>query len=283
MWTLNRIITAVFDAIFLPFRSLNPMVGMIVVSAVAGVILLWLFKVTSDQEGIKQSKKRIWARLYEIYLYNRDLRVMLRAQKGLLRANLGYLKHSVKPMLFMIVPVFFILVQLNMRYGMRPLEEGKAAVVTVKFHGSMPEGNPGFELKASRGLAVESPPVRYHDRESNRVEASWRIRAEEPGEHEVTLELEGGEAVTKKVWVGQPRGIERISNARYRSSNIAEAFLDPAEAPIPPAAGVDAITVHHPDASLSFFGFWHTHWLVWFCILSILVGLALKNKFGVQI
>jgi uncharacterized membrane protein (DUF106 family) len=283
MWTLNRIITAIFNVIFLPVRSLDPMVGMIVISVITGVVMLWLFKVTSNQEGIKQSKKRIWARLYEIYLYNRDLRVMLRAQKDLLIANLGYLRHSVKPMLFMIVPIFFILVQLNMRFGMRPFETGKDAVVTVKFRDKLPEGNPGFELVGTKGVKVERGPVRIDDPKSGRVEASWRIRMTEPGEHELALHLEDGEDLTKKIWVGKPRGIERISNGRYSSRDIGEAFLEPVEAPIDPKTGVRSITVHHPEASLSFFGFWHTHWLVWFCILSIVVGLALKNKFGVQI
>lgn len=282
MWTLNRAVTFLFDGVFFPFRSLHPMVGMLVVSAVTGVAMLWLFKVTSNQEGIREAKKRIWARLYEIYLYNRDLGVMVRAQGGLLAANLGYLRHSVRPMLFMAAPIFFILVQLNMRYGMRPLEEGKTAVVTVKFRGSLPEGNPGFRLKASRGITVETPPVRIKDASSNRLEAAWRIRAEEPGEHELVLEL-SDRTVTKKVWVGRQSRVVRISNGCYRASNLAEAFLEPAEPPIDPQAGVNAITVKHPGASLSFFGFWETHWLVWFCILSIAAGLALKSRFGVQI
>lgn len=282
MWTLNRAITFLFEGLFYPFRAFHPMVGMLVVSAVTGVVMLWLFKVTSNQEGIRRAKKRIWARLYELYLYNRDLGVMLRSQRGLIIANLGYLRHSVKPMLFMIVPIFFILVQLHLRFGMRPLEVGKSAVVTVKFHGGLPQGNPGFELKASRGLKVETAPVRIADRATQRYEASWRIRADEPGEHELVLELDG-ETVAKKVWVGYPGGIRRISNGRYRASSIMQAFLEPGEAPIDPKAGVEAITVKHPSGSLSFFGFWETHWLVWFCILSIAAGLALKNRFGVEI
>jgi hypothetical protein len=282
MWTLNRIITFIFDGIFFPFRSLHPMVGMIVISVITGVVMLWLFKVTSDQEGIGRIKKKIWARLYEMYLFNRDLGVMIRSQKGLLLANLRYLRYSLKPVVFMIPPIFFILVQLNMRYGMRPLEVGKTATVTVKFHDAFPQGNPGFALKASRGVKVETLPVRVFDRVANRKEASWRIRAEEPGEQELTLEI-GDETITKKLWVGDKPRPARISNGRYRSSNIGQAFLEPAEPAIDPELGIDAITVKHPAASLSFFGFWNTHWLVWFCILSIAVGLALKNKFGVQI
>lgn len=282
MWTLNRVITFIFDGIFFPFRSLHPMVGMIVISIVTGVVMLWLFKVTSDQEGIRRVKKKIWARLYEMYLFNRDLRVMIRSQKGLLLANLRYLRYSLKPVLFMIPPIFFILVQLNMRYGMRPLEVGKAATVTVRFHDALPEGNPGFALKVSRGVKVETPPVRIDDRTSNRKEASWRIRAEESGEHALVLEV-GDQTVTKKLWVGDIGKVTCISNGRYRSGNIVQAFLEPAEPAIDPELGIDAITVKHPAASLGFFGFWNTHWLVWFCILSIAVGLALKNRFGVQI
>ena len=170
-----------------------------------------------------------------------------------------------------------------MRFGMRPFGEGTAAVVTVKFRDEMPAGNPGFELMGSKGVKVETPPVRIQDAKSGRVEASWRVRMTEQGEHELSLQLDGGKALSKKVWVGDPSGIERISNGRYSSRDIGQAFLEPVEAPIDPKTGIRSVTVYHPAASLSFFGFWETHWLVWFCIISIVVGFALKNKFGVQI
>ena len=48
MGVLNEILGAVFDALFAPFRSLGPWPGMIFISLVTGILMLLIFKKTSD-------------------------------------------------------------------------------------------------------------------------------------------------------------------------------------------------------------------------------------------
>ena len=61
MGVLNVILEAVFDVLFAPFRSLGPWPGMIFISLATGILMLLIFKKTSNQEGIKRAKNQIKA------------------------------------------------------------------------------------------------------------------------------------------------------------------------------------------------------------------------------
>lgn len=111
VWWLNRAVGSLFNLIFLPFSSFNPWVAMLVVSLLTALLMLFIYKKTSNQEGIRLVKNRIKARLLEIRLYQTDLRTRTGSQKELLAANLQYLLYNLKPLLVMIVPIFLILAQ----------------------------------------------------------------------------------------------------------------------------------------------------------------------------
>src|SRR4030067_3637841 len=122
MWLLNNILNKTFDFFFSPFRALNPLWGLCVISLLTGVLMLIIFRYTSNQEGIKKAKDKIKAYLFEIRLYKDDMGLMLQAQKNLLKYNFIYMKYSVIPMLVMMIPVVLVLIQLNFRFGYSPLK-----------------------------------------------------------------------------------------------------------------------------------------------------------------
>ena len=105
MSILNQILRLVFDAILYPFRTLPPSVGLAVISAVVGVVMLLIFKHTSNQDALAAVKAKIHAGLFEIRLYNDDIRAILRAVGDIFRYNFFYIGHAVKPMLWMLPPV----------------------------------------------------------------------------------------------------------------------------------------------------------------------------------
>ncbi|NOR12743.1 MAG: hypothetical protein GQ545_05770, partial [Candidatus Aminicenantes bacterium] len=111
MWTFNRVFGKIFDLLFIPFRDMNPWVGMIIISFLTGLLMLVIFRYTSNQAGIKKAKNKIKAHLLELRLYKDSLGLSLKAQGNILLANLKYITHSFKPMLVMIIPVILILIQ----------------------------------------------------------------------------------------------------------------------------------------------------------------------------
>jgi hypothetical protein len=272
---LNAAVSGLFDALFAVLRPLGPAGAMAAVSLLVGLFMLFIFKKTSDQAGIRRSKDRIKAHLLELRLYKSDFGQTMRSQGGILKANGRYVLHAVRPMLVMIVPILLVLVQLDARFGARALQPGETALVKVKVDASIALGDAEPVLSAPAGIVIETPPLRIEEAH----EVDWRIRAQAAGRHELTVGI-GGWTGTKDaaVAVGAPA---KISPLRIRRGGLDELF-HPGEKPLPRGSIVASIEVTYPGGRLDYFG-WRMHWLVAFFLLSIVFGFGLKGLFGVEI
>lgn len=278
---VNSVLRAVFDAVLYPFRGLSPLVGIVVLSLVVGVAMLLVFKVTSNQEKLAAVKRRIHASLFEIRLFNDDLRAILRAQGDILRHNLSYMGLSFVPLLWMIVPFVLLIAQLQFHYGYRGLEPGDETLVTVELKESWSSSlgqsaRPSFELVAPEGLAVEAGPAWAPALR----ELTWRISAREPGDYELTLES-AGEPLTKSVTVSDQ--IVRRSPSRLEPGFFNQ-LLYPAEDPLPESAPVKTIRLTYPYGDGGITG-WDSEWtwMILFFILSIVFAFALRKPLKVTI
>ena len=65
MGALNAAISGLFDLFFAPFGA-RSWLGMIIVSAITGGVLLFVFRCTSNQRGIRAAKDRILSHLLEV-------------------------------------------------------------------------------------------------------------------------------------------------------------------------------------------------------------------------
>ncbi len=245
---------------------------MAAISLVAGAALLLVYKATSSQEGIRRTKDRIWARFYELRLFQHDIRLLLSAQRSLLKANLRYLSHSLVPLLFMVPPVVLLLGQLNLRYGLRPLRPGEVTLVKLKVRDAgvledvRIESDGGCVVAASE--AVRIPSLN---------EAVWRLKATRDGRCSVTVYV-GDESVSKEIVVGQsaaPVSPRRIGTRWW------ELVLTPGEHPLR-ARSVAVLEVAYPERDFRLVGIRLPWWLAFF-VLSLAFGLVLKSPFKVQI
>ena len=50
-----------FNVVLFPFRSMHPLIGLLVLSILLGIVFLLLFKYTSPQKTIKRAKNGIKA------------------------------------------------------------------------------------------------------------------------------------------------------------------------------------------------------------------------------
>ena len=71
--------------------------GLAVVSLATAILMLLSFKRTSNQTRLAAVKRQIHAAIFEIRLFNDDLRAIFRAQREILRHNLTYLRLSLRP------------------------------------------------------------------------------------------------------------------------------------------------------------------------------------------
>jgi hypothetical protein len=275
MWLINFLFNRLFDILFLPFRQLDPWFGMAFISFLTGLLMLFIFRLTSNQEGIKRVKDKIKAHLLELRLFKDNMPVSLSAQGQILRYNLRYLGYSLKPMLVMIIPLILILAQLNLWFGYESLRSREPAILKVKLE----KGARPMELDASietpAGLEVETPPLRLEEQR----EIDWRIRARSSGVHELVIKL-GGQSLTKAVFADGSR-LARISPVKLKGGLI-DQVLNPGERPLPSSRSIKSIEVVYPPKRMNFLGL-RLHWLVAYFGLSILIGFALKKPFKVEI
>jgi hypothetical protein len=275
MWTFNSILGRIFEILFLPFRSVNPWWGMLMISLLTGILMLVIFKFTSNQAAIRRTKDRIKAHLLEMRLYRDSLSASFKAQGGILKANLRYMSHSIKPLLVMIVPVILILIHLNFWFGYDPVEPGEPVLLKVRLQtGTDPLGL-DVGIDPSEGMNIETPPLRIEEES----EVDWRLSFDKAGTYSLRIKV-GDERVTKTVAVGL-QDLNRLSPRRVEKRFWEELFY-PTEPPLDPQSRVGRIDVAYESGGLPFLG-WRMHWLIAFFVLSIVFGFSLKGVFGVEI
>jgi uncharacterized membrane protein (DUF106 family) len=272
MTLLNRWVTGLFDLVFLPFRGLDPLWGLAAVSLVAGVVMLWIFGKTSDQARIRDVRDRIRGNLIGIRLFGDDLGLLFRLQARIFRQTLTYLRHAMMPMLVLLVPVLLILVQLNLRYGARPLAVGESTVLTLQLRAASPLEEE-VELSVPPGVTVETPGVRMPARR----EVAWRVRVDQPGRHTVTLRV-GDESVDKELVAGSAW----TTVSTLRTANLVDGLLYPGEPLIDRNSPIASVEVQHAALPLSLFGF-GVDWLIFFFVASLASGFACRRLLGVEI
>jgi uncharacterized membrane protein (DUF106 family) len=276
MSVLNTVLRAAVDGLLSPFRGMSPWVGLALVSILTAVPMLLVFKATSNQTALTAVKKRIHAGLFEIRLFNDDLRAILRAQFSILRQNASYLRLSLPPMLWIVPPLVLLFAQLQFHYGYRGLEVNEPVLLEVSFAEGVlasQDGKPELRLEVPEGLRVETPPLWI----ASESRVSWRIVAERQGDYRVKLGFAGQE-VEKTVQADDRvvlRSPERLA------PGFVNQLLYPAEAPLPDGP-FSAITVDYPELSLSLFGLEMPWWAAYLGLLFLVI-LALRNAFGVTI
>jgi hypothetical protein len=279
---LNAILRGLFDLLLRPFQTLPWWTGLTVVSFLAAIAMLSVFKATSNQKGITAVKRRIQAGLFEIRLFSDDLPAILRAQVDILRHTATYLRLSLVPMLWMIVPFVLIVAQLQFHYAYHGLDPGRTALVRVQLKEGwnrdqavapgQPATRPHVSLLAPPGIAVETPAVWI----PTLREMDWRVRAVAWGDY--ALQVKAGERVyTKDAQVSDD--VRRRSPVRIEAGFLNQ-LLYPAEEPLPADSPVESITLTYPD-NLIVVGV--PSWLIVFFVLSTAFAFALKKRFGVDI
>jgi len=241
--------------------------SLVVISFLTGLALLWVFGKTSNQAAVKETKKRLQARLLEMRLYGDDPGTVFKAQGALLVLNTKYVALMLRPALFATVPMVLLLIVMDGFYGKRPLEVDHAAIVTAQLTSSA-----DAELEAPAGIEVETPAVRA----LSDSQVSWRIRPTQDVSGELRL-VSNGVSATKSIRAGQ--GIGFFSSRRVGSA--ASWLLHPGEMPLS-AEGFEWIDLEYPSANVKMFGI-SAHWLVWFLIFSMVPAYLLKGKFGVTL
>lgn len=263
---INGLLRACFGA----FAWAPPVAVLTLLSAAAGVAMLWVFKKTSNPTKIRAAKRLVYAHLLELRVFRDEPSVMWRAQKSLLCANLRYAGWMLIPAVWLALPFAVLLVHLDAYYGRAPLPVGSDTIITMQMQAPLDSQAAAPILQTPAGVSTETPAVRILAER----QVSWRIRSVAAASDDVRITL-GGDTITKRIEAG---GKARFVAGR-RVSSVFDAIWHPDEARVL-AHQVDWIEIRYPEARVTVFGV-RMHWLVWFTLISMISALLLKRAFGV--
>lgn len=269
-----NVINKVFSILFYPFDNLDPAWGMIWVSLLAGILMLIVFRFTSNQEGIKKSKAKVSAYILEMRLFNHDLGKMLAALGKTLAANILYLRYMIVPIIVIIIPVIIILIEVSYRYEHRPLRPDEHVIVKAVLKPRLPVVETRVSLQVPEDIKIETPELRI--KSSNEVD--WRISAQKRGVYQLHF-LVNGKLFEKNLHVGNE--LAALSTKRIGSSFYAF-LLNHSEPELSNDSPFVSLQIKYPERSLSIMGL-KLHWIVWFFIFSVIFGFAFKSVFKVEL
>lgn len=266
---LNPICTAIGDAVYTVLGPLPVWLGLTILSALTGVVMLVAFRYVSNQAAIGRAKDDIKANLLALKLYKDELRVTFQAQGRLLWAVLRLQRYVLTPVLVMLLPVLLGLAQMGVRHQWRPLHPGEQTLIRMRLAGDA--GNPiEVQLESNAGVVAEVGAV------PGGGELVWRIRGGKPGRHALRFNT-AGQVIEKELVVGTD--FQRVSAARVGPDWTAQLF-HPAERRLPGDGPIRSIEIAYPGVDSWIYG--ANWWVLYFFVISMAVALLLKPLFRVR-
>ena len=269
----SRIVTRFFDLLVIPFGD-DRSLALAGLSLACGVVMIFLFKATSNQTAIRRTRDQFKARILEMRLYQDDVVLILKALGGALASNGSYLRVSLKPILVLLLFVLVVFIQLDERYGRGPFAPGDRTVLTVTLKDGADVNVVPVSLVPKAGVAVDSEPVRV----GARREINWRLRVDSIGMHDVQVTAYDKTYAFPVTAEANNRG---IGHSRTANSTI-QSLIHPTLPPLRKDSPIQSVSLTYPESSYSLFG-WHTHWLVVFIICSFVGALIPKFLFGIEV
>ena len=274
MDVLIRITTAIGDFCFTVLSFLTPGAVLVVLSAVVGVLMLLIWRYTSNQAAIADVRRQISAHLLATRLFKDNLAVTFRAQRQILWQALRLLGHAVRPTVIMAVPFVLVMSQLGLHYEFRPAVVGRPVRVTATI-------KPGRSMDGAAGRIALPEGVTCDRNDPCRAEAlrtvDWRVVPSRAGDF--TLKLGAADdIVAMPLTTGA--SFSRIS--KMRGGGWFDRVLFSAEPSIPAASVFESVTIHYPARSTPILGY-DVHWLITLLVFSIVFAFVFKPILKVHI
>ncbi len=266
---LNPICTAIADGVYSVLSALPVWLGLVLISVVAGVVMLIGFRYTSNQKAIGRARDDITANLLALKLFKDELGVTFRSLWRILGALLRLQWHMLRPLLIMLLPMLLLLGQMGTRYQWRPLHPGEQTLIRMRLAPAQASRTEA-ELDSGPGVVVEAGPV------PGGGELVWRVRAGVPGRYTLRFDV-GGTTIEKELVAGNP--FQRVS-AKRLGSRWTSQVLHPVEPLLPAKGPVESIEIQYAGVHSYIYG--ASWWILSFFVVSMASALLMKPVFKVR-
>ena len=254
------------------FAANIPLLLVLAISIVIGLLMVVVFRYTSDQKGIGRAKDRLKAHLLAVRLFQDQLPVVMRAYGRILRGTGSYLRLAFTPFLVAILPITFMIVQLDQYFGWMPLQSAQSFLVEARLDSEDASSDASLQLPPE--LSASAPPVHI----PKDKEVVWRVVAERAGQFDIHVAAHGLTA-SKQVVVSP--GLVRVSPVRLRGDFWRRIFSsgEPALADNVP---VQSIAISYAPRVIGF-AWMEWNWIVLFFVASLIAGFVFKSLLGIQV
>lgn len=249
-----------------------PLFVVLAISIIIGLLMVIVFRYTSDQKAIGRAKDRLKAHLLAVRLFQDQLPVVMRAYGKILRGTGSYLRLAFTPFVIAILPVTFLIVQLDRYFGWVPLQPAQTFVVEARVEDPAALNEASLQLPPE--LSSSAPAVHV----PKDKEIVWRVVAEREGQYEITIAA-AGRTVSKQVVVS-PK-LARVSPVRLKD-NFWERIFTSGEPALAEDSPVQSITINYSPRVISF-AWMQWNWIVLFFVVSLIAGFVFKSVLGIQV
>jgi hypothetical protein len=240
---------------------------------ISGVLLLVVYKYTSNQRAIKRVKDDIKANLLALKLFKESADVAVRAQGRIVLGAVWLFLFSLIPLFVMALPVLLLWGQLALWYQARPLHVGEEAVLTVTLPADSGTNPASIELEPSDGVKPTLGPVLIRSKH----ELCWNIQAKQAGYHRLVFHI-GPQTCEKELAVGD--GFMRVSKLRP-ARHWLDALLNPWEKPFDADSPIQSIDIDYPSRSSWTSG--TDSWVFYWFAVSMVAGFCVRRPLNVNI
>ena len=254
------------------FVELAPLLWVAAISFVAGILMLVVFRYTSDQKKIRLAKDQVQAQLLAVRLFQDQLPAVLRAYGRLLRGTGRYVALMLKPTLVLLLVFAPMIILLEPYFGWDGLQPKQDFLLKVR--PMDPSTIEAMSLELPSGMRSSAPPVHI----ASDQQVVWRLNAEAEGVYPVSV-VANGATVSKAVVVS--RGLPRISATSMRG-HVWQRWLEPGAAALPDNSPVASIAVGYAARELNVWLF-QGNWIIVFFVISIFSALLFKKALRVEI
>lgn len=161
---------------------LQPLIGIIVLSLLISVMVVLMYKFTTNQNLMKQLKDEMKTLQTQMKELRDHPDKALEVQKKVMDANLKYMMQSMRATLFTLLPILLIFGWLGANYGFESLQPNEQFSVELQFAegvtGTVEAEIPdGVALTSARSLAIDNGKAlfNYKGRDTGVHALSWTV------------------------------------------------------------------------------------------------------------
>ena len=253
-------------------ESHAPLVLVFLLSIIIGLLMVVVFRYTSNQKAIRIAKDHLKAHLLAVRLFQDQLQVVLISYWRIVRSTGSYLRLAFMPLLYVSVPLILLMVQVDRYLGFTPIQVGQPFLVKTQVVDGSVLGQVSLQLPPGLSLTAPAVHVPAHN------EIIWRVIAETAGRRALEVET-GKQSLSKSVEVSS--GVERISPVRLVDKWWKRIFVS-GEAALPGDSPLQSIEVNYPERTIAF-AWLEWNWIWLFFVLSLIFGFLFKTILRIEI